>query len=284
MLHHAGLIRSLSRQLEVLREASGLSRTELATQMHCSQAKISRILTGDTRRIAYADILLMMDLLHADEQSRVRILDLWAQITMNHEGLTPFADVLRPGEVEYFDALRYADVANLHCASIFPTLLRTPAYHRAILTRVELRAAQAEIWAEALPQIQASRNPLRQVSLILDESAFLRWNVAGFHEQLDRVLQAHLDGMRIRVIPLSQPLQMSQAFSILSWRDDAEATLMNVEWRHHPIDWVREKKHRDHLELLWTRLLAVATDADDLPAIVELAHQNATTTNHRVLL
>ncbi len=271
MTYHAQLLRSFSRQLEALRVESGLTQEAIARDMRCSSAKVSRMLNGG-RLPTWADITMLVVVLEATAAQEIELLDTWALVKDSQPAFGQYKDVLSAGEIEYYEALQYADVAWLNATTMIPVILRTPEYHEAVL-RFD-KEALVPRWRELLPLIQRSHNPDRELNVMLDESVFLRYRVPGFHDQLDALLQAHKAGVCIQVLPFSvgPHMGMMQPFSILYWKEDPDATLMCLGWSHKPVDWVPELR-RPQVRYDWQCLAVSGTEPAQLPAIIELAHR-----------
>jgi transcriptional regulator with XRE-family HTH domain len=272
MTHHGGLLRSYGRQLEAIRRESGMNQDEVARAMQCSAAKVSRMLSA-RRPPSWADITMLVTVMSASQEQSIALLRTWTAVRNTSPAFASFQDILTSAEIEYHEAVQYADITQISSGALFPVLLRVPQYHDAVI-RTECVLNEASLrWRELLPLLQVSRNPRRELHLVLDESAFLRWRTPGFHDQLDALLQAHEAGISIQVLPLNGVVHagMLQPFSILYWEDDPSATLMCVGSFHRPVDWVPEHLRRGFRND-WDALVALASAPSVLPAIVELAH------------
>lgn len=272
MQHHAGLSRQLVRRLNALRGSRRLS--ELATEMHCSGAKMTRMFQGGP--MSWADLQMLLTILEADEMSRWPITQLWSQLRETSPALNRFRDVLSPAEIEYFEAVAAADTVRIQAGPVLPMMARHLDYQIAV-RRSEMRTADVERWSHLLPLMNRQLNPDRQLHIIVCESALRRWTAPGFHPSLDLLLALYSDGAVIQIFPLAVSLRpgLMGGFSILGWDDDPEAMQYCVAWSHLPVDWVTQPEQRAKLEFCWRDLVAHCTSPQQLPAIIERAHRQS---------
>jgi transcriptional regulator with XRE-family HTH domain len=275
MNYHAAILRSYHRQLQVLRNQSGLTQEAIARAMQVSSAKVSRMFSYGRPVLSLADVTMLMDVLGAPDDLKAELLATWAKARNSRPALADFRDILSPNEIEYYEATQWADVAWINGACSIPLIIAVPEVHEAMMRSQNMSALKAERWRQLLPLIQVQQNPNRELNIILDESVFLRWNMPGFHDQMDALLAAHQAGTCIQVIPLDTgtPIAAMQPFTILLWDSDPLATLMCIGWAHKPVDWVTPEPRRREVTGDWNHMVANGTNPNALPAIVEMAHR-----------
>lgn len=273
MQHHAGLARHLGRLLNQAR--AGMNQAELATRMRCSGSKISRMLAGDRGTVpTWADLQLLMHITEVTPAQRHEITVTWEALRAHPPAFHERDGVLTAGEAEYYEAMQYADNVVIQSGPQIPILFRSREYQAAVM-RSQFRTPTD--WGELLARIQQPQNHHRKLSVVMCESALVRFRVPGFSQSLKQVITAHDQGASIMIYPLSAPLTrgMLSGFSILNWDDDVEAAQYSGAWSHQAGDWVHVPAHRALLEQSWHQLLSNATTASELPAIIERAQRQA---------
>jgi hypothetical protein len=272
MQHHGGLARQLCRQLAEVRGYRRLS--DIAAEMRCSTAKVSRIFASNRGVVAWADLVMLMDILNVDERTRREIIATWEAVRRAGPALADYADLLSRNEVEYYEAVQVADCVLSYTGMVLPFQVRALEYHLALKRPVE-RHRDAQSWAELLPLLNTALNPKRRMHLVMCETALMRWSTPGFQDSLDLLVAAHAAGVTIQFYPLAASMRecLDQGFSIIEWDDDPVSTLYSVTWPHEAVNWVSESKQHQSLRRSWDDLVAYSTDPRLLPAIVERARR-----------
>lgn len=194
--------RELATRLRELRVASGLTIEQVAEKLFCSPSKISRLETG-RRGASKRDIRDLCDLYLVDAAER----DYLAVLV--EEGA-------RPGWWQPYD-LPYATYVGLESAAItindfepgvFPGLLQTPAYARAIhegaLPLLSPEVIDQRIEVRRVRQQVLMRNEPPRLAAIIDE-AVLHRGIGGpgaMAEQLAHVIEvSKRDNITVQVLP-----------------------------------------------------------------------------------
>ncbi|WP_157249850.1 helix-turn-helix domain-containing protein [Nonomuraea typhae] len=235
--------RQLARRLRELRHEAGLSIAEVAEQLLCSQAKISRIETAQ-RRTSLRDVRDLCSLYGVDDPSALMELAREARNTSwwlesENSDLRPLIGL----ETEAIKMTQY-DTTTV------PGLLQTAEYARAVIRgylpliapkvldeRVEVRMRRQEVLSKADP-------PLYWV--LLDESALQR-HIGGAQvmaDQLRRLLEAaELSHVILQIIPYTVGAHMGldAAFTLLEFDLDAGVsdtvymeTLLHIYYEEKP--------------------------------------------------
>lgn len=135
---------ALGARLRVLREESGLSRTEAGAAIGVSRSKISRLehgRTGSKRRDVDA-LLGLYGVVGEAERGIVRTL---AEQANTPGWWHPYADVIPPWLHDYLGAEQAADVIRGYEVQFVPGLLQTPAYAREVVRLGHPDATSAEL-------------------------------------------------------------------------------------------------------------------------------------------
>jgi transcriptional regulator with XRE-family HTH domain len=196
--------RELATRLRELRTASGLTVEQVAEKLFCSPSKISRLETGH-RGVSKRDIRDLCELYRVDAAERYYL------AMLVEEGA-------RPAWWQPYD-LPYATYVGLESAAImisdfepgvFPGLLQTPSYARAIhegaLPRLSPEVIDQRIEVRRTRQQVLMRDEPPRLSAIIDE-AVLHRGVGGpevMAEQLAYVIEvSRRDNITVQVLPYS---------------------------------------------------------------------------------
>lgn len=239
--------RRLGAELRTLREGAGLRIEDVAAELECSVAKVSRLETGKgipkTR-----DVRDLLDRYGVDDpQHRDRVLR-WARQGQSQGWWTEYSDVLvhdphdplMASNLERYVALE-ADAALVESFEpiVVHGLLQTEDYARAILDVLSTNTSRAvldriiEVRMRRQQRLYAATDPL-SLHLVIDE-AVLHRPVGG-----DRVMQRQLrrlldDGARdnvdIRVLPFHTGAHPAVAgsFVLLDFPETAVHDLVYIE-------------------------------------------------------
>jgi transcriptional regulator with XRE-family HTH domain len=213
----------LAGRLRRLREATGLSLEDVATELLCSPSKISRIETA-ARSASLRDVRDLCRLYGVDEREREQLMQL-------------VREAKQPGWWQHFDevASRSATYIGLEDAAtsiqnyetiLVPGLLQTPDYARAVIRRLnpDLSDEAVEQFAEARQQRQRvlTRPSPPRYWAILDE-AVLHRQVGGrkiMGDQIARLIEvASARLVVLQIVPFSVGAHagMHGPFTILSF-------------------------------------------------------------------
>ena len=271
----------LSRQLDALRSASGLTVDAVAKKAKAlrpdrpwSAAKLTRLETQQWKRLHTDDLLALLDVYgvidKAERASYVRT----ATEASQTGWWVNYSDVLGSGA--YVDLETEATRIRTYEASFIPGLLQTEEYARALISsgvtndreverRVEARMMRQTLLApEAGPQLWA----------VLDEAAFRRIPADVLPDQVQRLLDAQQPDARVRIqiLPFSAGLHpaMTGQFVILDFPMDPSTVYLEQSVSGlFPEDSVI----MDHYETLYDRVhaqaLSVEASRDFLKALID---------------
>jgi transcriptional regulator with XRE-family HTH domain len=215
------------RELRRLREASRVSRDQVATELDCDLSKVSRIETG-RQGISVGEVRLLLGLFGVDDEAeRDRILDMAREARKRQEP-RPVPQYLRA----YVSLEAEALEIKAFQIDLVPSLLQTESYIRAIAHGHDPTQSRGEV-----DQLVAIRRE-RQARLLGDDppalwvvlhEAAIRTIVGGpgvMREQLARVIElANLPHVTVQVIPfrVGAHASMGTAFTIVRVPDGGEA-------------------------------------------------------------
>ena len=226
----------LGAQLKTLREGSGITHRDIATEIGCSPSKIYKIEAGDVG-MGRSDLLVMLGLYGVtDEQHRETLLSLqkqgkergwWAQYGQ------------LPGPYSMFIGLESAAIAirNFELA-VMPGLLQTEAYTRALFTQQRLNDSADElnrrVKVRLARQAALTEDPPLQLWAIIDESALHRriGSVEIMRDQLTHLIAMSSHGnINIQVLPYSEGAHPGTlgSVAILQFPEDVHSPVAYVE-------------------------------------------------------
>jgi transcriptional regulator with XRE-family HTH domain len=230
--------RRLGRRLRRLREDRGLTQEQAARALHCSQARIGRIETGDIkpRPRDVLEILVAYGLPHDDEAGRsliemarqVHDVGWWRQLnSLPHRYLTFIAYEAEAAQLHHFEPM------------LVPSLMQTPAYAREIVrARIEDEGQDQAMSQRAgsitkRQELLTARQPPLHVDALITEAALMLeiGDTALMREQLDHIIDvADLPNVTLRVLPFAAGAQLALhgGFQLLAF-DDQEPPVGYVE-------------------------------------------------------
>lgn len=199
--------RQLGLELRSLREQTGRTVLDVATQLAWSESKLSRIETAATG-VSVSDLDRLLDLYDVGKDERSRLSGLAIQVrrsakrTVNSEAL--------PDEYEAFIDLEAEAVAiSTYGAIVVPGLLQTPEYAGAIMQATptpEDDLARERLTARMGRQAVLARRPPPELRVVIDEAVLLR-PVGGrevMRRQMLRLIEAsERPTTSIQVLPLA---------------------------------------------------------------------------------
>lgn len=214
----------VARSLRRHRLAASLTIADVAANLECSPAKVSRMETGAVG-VRIQDLREILELLKVDEDERA---ELMAQVRNSkrkgwwHE----FSDVCPPNSETLFGLEDAAATIRLHSPSLVPGLLQTPGYASAL---IRSSGDAAEVCDKRLTLRMRRQRVLRrsdapQMHVLLDE-AVLHRQIGGLDimvEQLKALVNwTESATVNVRVVPLAcgAHAAMGVAFSIFDFTE-----------------------------------------------------------------
>jgi transcriptional regulator with XRE-family HTH domain len=272
--------RELAARLRALRHRSGRNIDDVAAELLCSPAKISRIETGqrganardvrDLCRLYGVNTAEQEQLMTLARESRQRAW--WQQADVSYGT---------------FIGLEQAAASIIEYSPLpIPGLLQTPAYARALIHGVDFFMSDAEVEAQVSARLTRQnileRDQPPDLSFIIDESALHR-RVGGAHvmaEQIDRLLElADRPRITIQVIDYNAGAHPGVAsnFQVVSFTDTTASSVVFVEgilgefYLETDKDLARYRRTFDHL-----RSVALSpANSLELMAAVRKSHEPA---------
>lgn len=251
--------RELGALLRTLRNERGLTVEQVATQLLCSQSKISRVETGH-RNATLRDVRDLCDLYGVADAERDRMM------RMAREGK-------QPGWWQGFDLADFATYVGLEAAAVriqyyqstvVPGLMQTSQYAHAMYEAGIPEFAPERI--DELVQVRLTRqqrlvqSPPVLLEAVFDEAALHRavGGPAVMRAQLDRLVElAGLPNVTLQVIPfdLGAHPAMDSTFNILDFEGDARSLvyvegLVGLIYVERPQDIDRYRQIFDHLRTI----------------------------------
>jgi transcriptional regulator with XRE-family HTH domain len=274
--------RRLAVELMRHREASGLSREEVARRLEWSTSTIFRIETGRSRPQP-GNVRALLDLYGVTGPERDGLIQL-AREARQPGWWHSFRDVL-PNPYEVYIGLEAgaASIRNFEPV-VIPGLLQTADYAREMFRsgpreldrdeverRVEVRVARQQI---------LSRDDRPRLWAVIDEAA-VRRVVGGpevMRDQLRHLVESAEHGKTtIQVVPFSAGAHAgtSGPFVILAFPEPTDPAVVYVETLAGDI-YLEERADVSRYTLAFDRLLAAALHPDDSVHLIEQATSNMT--------
>ncbi|WP_169736565.1 helix-turn-helix domain-containing protein [Pseudonocardia spinosispora] len=201
----------LLRELDQLRQQSGVSSERAAEELGCRVSKISRIFLGQSR-ITPGDTKLLADLYGADAKLSKTLVDLARNLGRKSDW-ERYESVYREAFLLLPDLERHSSTIRMVQSEIIPGLLQTEGYLRALTEAPDpfgrpvdfANVAQA---TRERQEILTRSEPPTMVSFVLSESA-LRREYGGrevMHQQLLRLVEVgHLPNVQLQIVPFASP-------------------------------------------------------------------------------
>ncbi len=271
--------RRVAAELARLREATGLSREEVAERQGWSVSKVWRIETGRTRA-HHGDVADLLDLYGVGGSERETLIRL-AREARRRGWWHSYADVLAEGFDTYVDLEIQATSIRTYEAQLVPGLLQTEAYARAVLSAAWVTTEQDEISRRVAvrmrrQEVLASKEDGPQLWAVLDE-AVVRRGIGGIdvmREQLSRLLEmAEQATVTLQVLPFSVGAHaaMIGAFVILGFPDpDRPVVYLETDTRSL---YLEEAAELDRYMLVFDHLRAAALSRAESAAFVSQARR-----------
>jgi hypothetical protein len=199
--------RRLGVELRSLRERTGRTVLDVATELDWSESKLSRIETAATG-VSDPDLGRLLDLYHVSRADRYRLSELALRVRRNAKR-TIYSEAL-PDAYETFIGLE-AEAASIstYGAIVVPGLLQTPEYAGTIIQATptpEDDLARERLTTRMGRQAVLARRPPPELRFVIDEAVLLR-PVGGrevMRGQMLRLIEvSERPTTSIRVLPLA---------------------------------------------------------------------------------
>jgi transcriptional regulator with XRE-family HTH domain len=263
----------LAVELRRLRERAGISGRDLATRIHISQSKVSRIESG-TVALPVPTVAAWADAVGADAETRTRLIAMTDSLFAS--GIHDFRTVIpiyghSQGEIQKQEAR--ASRIRVYQPSIVPGLLQTAEYARRMLELATIPYEDGNL-AKALTGRVDRQSALydagRRFDFLITEAALRFLPGAGdlLAPQLDRISSLMtLTNVSIGIIPAgtAATIAVPAGFDMLDERD--HRTVVTVEFLHANLV-VTDADHIAHYERAWTALDSMAVQDDDAQALL----------------
>lgn len=228
--------RRLAAELRAIREGLGKSADRVAAALRWSPSKISRYELARTG-LKPDDVERLLDYYGVGGVRREYLLRLAADAARKG-WWEDFTDELSPDYQQYIGLEHEASSVAIWHVEVIPGLLQTPAYARHIVTNYGLIEPIAPGLIERLVRVRMqrqlvlSREPLAQLSVVLDESILGRriGDEQVMYDQLTHLAElSDRPNIAIRVLPLgAQHTVLGPAFVIFHFESDTDAVLQDV--------------------------------------------------------
>jgi transcriptional regulator with XRE-family HTH domain len=202
--------RRLASELRRLRRRARLTGKEVAAQLGWSEAKLSRIETGQAR-VKMTDLDDFMDLYEVPGPHRAELIAL-AEESREADTLVELEGDLPEGHAQILQAESEAQAMLIWEPQVVPGLLQIEDYTRAVLqlwpAAFATPAAEIERRVETrqLRQRVLTRTPPLELSFVIDESVLFRGFAASpvMRDQLAHLVEAsQYSNIELRILPLA---------------------------------------------------------------------------------
>ena len=275
--------RRLSAELRRLREAAGLSSTEVSRRLDWSAGKLTRIERGEWLRPNPRDVQDLLDVYGITDLRQREELIRWAREGRQRGWWHPYRDVLSEAYSAYIGLEAAAKSLLTFQPLMIPGLLQTGDYARAVIAGGPAEISAEEVDRRVRVRIERQNalrvaDPLR-VWAVIDEAA-LRRPVGGpevMRDQLKRLQDvATLDKVTLQVIPFGvgvHPGVAGGSFAILEFPGPEDPDAVHVDTVAGEL-FVEEPDQVDRYRVAFQHLTTVALSPEDtLTMIVEQTAQ-----------
>lgn len=230
--------RRVSKALRELREAAGLTIAQVERQVELGPGKVGRMERNDWAMPNLRDVRDLLDLYGVTDEARREELVTWAREGRQRTWWSAYKDLISPDYSNYIGLEAEASRIASFQTSVFPGLLQTPDYARALMAnsvkalppeqiekRVEIRLNRQE-------QLQGP-SPL-ELAVILDEAVLRRvvGSAAVMSAQLQHVVRmAAQANVTVYIVPFTAATHISThgAFTIMEFPHPEDRNAVNVE-------------------------------------------------------
>lgn len=226
--------RRLAAQLKQGRERAALTVSQAGKSLGWTSSKISKIETGQTRRITPNDLVKLMNLYQINDPAQREAMQALAKDAKKRGWWSAYREIFGDQALPDFEA-EAATIRSFE-GLIIPGLLQTPAYAEALFQggrytsaddiqqRVEARMARREILTRF--------NPVH-LRVVMDEAALQRTigRPAIMVEQLKYLLHmAQMPNVDVQVLPFSagSHAALVAPFSILEFPEQLDLPIVHV--------------------------------------------------------
>jgi transcriptional regulator with XRE-family HTH domain len=229
------LRRRLANELRRLREAAGLTLEEVATQLGCSAAKLSRIETWEVAA-TIPDVEAMLARYGVDDEKRGELLTMTRQARRRGPRRRDFRDLPDVFTLRQFE--NEAEQIRMYHAVAIPGLFQVEGYARSMISVVlpQLDDEETErhvgLRMERQELLHTEQPP--NLHVILDEAAIRRLegtpHVLG--EQVQRLVEvAELANVTVQIIPFAVGLYggLAESFRIFTFPASEDVDLVHLE-------------------------------------------------------
>jgi transcriptional regulator with XRE-family HTH domain len=225
--------RELASRLRGLRSTAGLTTDQVASQMLCSGAKISRIETG-SRPASLRDVRDLCGIYKVGDAQREQLMNLAREATQQgwwHKYDDLAIDTLIGLEVE---AIRITSYESCIIPWAYQTREYAQAVLRGMLPRIADRVLDERVAARLTRQELLTREYPPHFWSLIDESALYRvvGSRAVMYEQLGRVVElANEPAITMQVVPyeIGAHPGLDNTFSLLEFDDPDQPPVLYIE-------------------------------------------------------
>jgi transcriptional regulator with XRE-family HTH domain len=227
--------RQLALELRKLREATGLTKAQVAHTVDMSASKISRV--EKTKTGIYPDDLhKLLDLYRVTDERRVQLLDI-ARHAEDRGALYIYGGTKPPEDWQtWTDFETEASAIFIYQPLVIPGLLQTPEYARTIIQATGIDLSEAEIHGlvsnrMTRQELLSRANPIK-LHAILDQGVLTRpfGHAPDLVRQLHYLLEAaDRSNITIQIVPTEAGLHtgLNGPFNMLEYDD--EPNLVHLE-------------------------------------------------------
>jgi transcriptional regulator with XRE-family HTH domain len=261
--------RKLARRLREMREKAGLTIEEAARRLDKTRSSLGRIEKGQSK----ADVHLARSMMDIYDEYDPDLIDLVREA--NRPGWWTKYDIDDQGFISM--ETEAASVLDFSIINI-PGLLQTEGYMRALFATRKVRNSRERITNDVAARLHRKQRltdeefPLEVVAII-DEAA-LRRRVGGARVMREQLLHlakvSELGTVSVQVLPSESGAHsgMDGAFSILTFPDDEDPTVLYVEYVTGSLQ-VEKPEEVTEARLKFDRLRSEALSPSDSMAFIE---------------
>ncbi len=267
--------RALAAELRRLRELSGMSGDEVASRLHWSASKVSRVETNRSG-IKRQDLDRLLDLYDLDEARREQLRDLAAE-PEPRGWWNAYSESIDPEYSAYISLEAHASQLLCWSPELIHGLLQTQDYAREIMgiaygspPTIPPRKVQDRITVRMRRQELLTQEGPKHFTFILDEGTLLRRHGSPkvMRAQLARLVQvSQLPRVTVRVLAFdgAHPLIMQGSFAVLEFASVHDIPISDVVYVEELTrsDFVDDEADPHEYRLAFERLADVALDADE---------------------
>jgi transcriptional regulator with XRE-family HTH domain len=263
----------LAGQLQLLREAAGLTTRQLADRLEVSQSKVTKLENARTVPSA-EDVRAWAAATSAPPERAAQLVNLAERA---HAEAVMLRAARRAGlpelQRQVAESKRTARTVRIYHPTIIPGLLQTPGYARLVVTAIHQdRPDISDAIAQRMQRQAVLYDEARRFEFVIGEAA-LRWrygSAAVQLGQLDRIRSiATLPTVLIGIVPLSHetPAWDSHGFTIFEDRVDDGDPFVHVETLTAGLN-ITEPTDVQAYRQMFDRLRELALDREDAKGLL----------------